>query len=274
MQRILLFLFLIVPVTFSYAQLVNVHVGATTAVNATFVLDKGLAEDPRYNSEMTYKFAPIGLNFGVDIGKRFGLSLEAIKSNQGQIYKLVDAAQKVKGERNIDMSFLQLPMLMKFMGRGDGKARGNFNIGPQLAFLTSARETIEAQAGTFEIPEGVEFSAIQNEFGADNVTDNGDGTYTLENNVPSTNILSKKANDFKNAEFSIAAAFGLDVDLSKHLYLTTQVRANYSITDMRNGDAIDELKAGNNIFGRRANLLVGVQIGLHYSFAKTRSHKE
>jgi hypothetical protein len=92
--------------------------------------------------------------------------------------------------------------------------------------------------------------------------------------MPSKDLLSKKANDFRNAEFSIAAAFGLDIDLSKHLFLTTQLRANYSLTDMRNGDVIDEIKSGGNIFERRANLLVGVQLGLHYMFGKTRSHRE
>ncbi|HEX5172305.1 MAG TPA: hypothetical protein VFW11_24185 [Cyclobacteriaceae bacterium] len=44
----------------------QIHVGLTTAVNATFVLDKGLSEDPRYNSTYTYNVAPIGFNFGVD----------------------------------------------------------------------------------------------------------------------------------------------------------------------------------------------------------------
>ena len=32
---------------------VQVHLGATSAYSATFVLDKGLSEDPRYNSAMT-----------------------------------------------------------------------------------------------------------------------------------------------------------------------------------------------------------------------------
>ena len=67
----------------------------------------------------------------------------------------------------------------------------------------------------------------------------------------------------------------MDIDLSKHLYLTTQVRATYSLTDMRNGDVIDAIKAGDggSIFAQRANLLVGVQLGLHYMLGTTRSHK-
>ena len=74
-QLVTLFLSIFAVTTVS-AQLVQVHLGATTAVNATYVLDKGLSEDPRYNSTATYQWSPIGFNFGVDLGKKFGLSLE------------------------------------------------------------------------------------------------------------------------------------------------------------------------------------------------------
>jgi hypothetical protein len=256
----------------SYSQIIQIHAGATTAVNATFVLDKGLSKDPRYNSEFTYNFAPIGFNFGVDLGRKVGLSLEAIKSKQGQVYQMIDAAKSVQGERKIDLSYLQLPMLFKFMSGGSAGTRANFNLGPQLSFLTAATESIQANAGTYEIPEGADFASVQSEFPT--AVDNGDGTYNLPADMPSKDLFTKKANDFRNSEFSIAMAFGLDIDLSKHLYLTTQVRANYSLTDMRNGDVIDEIKNGGNVFGERANLLVGMQFGLHYMFGKTRSHRD
>src|SRR5690606_27927202 len=123
------------------AQIVQVHVGLTTAVNATFVLDKGLSEDPRYNSTYTYQMAPIGFNFGVDLGRKFGLSLESILSKQGQIYEIIDAAEQIKGERRIDLEYLQIPMLFRFMSGGNGAARTNFNIGPQLSILTDAVES-------------------------------------------------------------------------------------------------------------------------------------
>lgn len=273
MKRLVILCLSIFTVTTVSAQLVQVHFGATTAVNATYVLDKGLSEDPRYNSTATYQWAPIGFNFGVDLGRKFGLSLEGIKSKQGQIYDMIDKFEEIKGKRKISLDYLQLPMLLRFMSGGNGGARANFNLGPQLSLLTDARETIEANAGTFTIPEGVDFESIQQEFPT--ATNNGDGTYQLPSDIPSTDILTKKANDFKNTEFSIAGAFGLDIDLSKHLYLTTQVRATYSLTDMRNGDVIEKIKNGDSadIFGQRANLLVGVQLGLHYMLGTTRSHK-
>lgn len=265
-------MFLVFLTVQSYAQ-VNVHIGATSSFNATFVLDKGLSEDPRYNSTYTYNIAPIGLNFGVDLGRKFGLSLEGIQSRQGQIFELIDVAKKVSGERKIDLTYVHLPLLMKFMSGGNSAVRSNFNFGPQLSILTDAVESLKANAGTYTLPEGVNFEAIQQEF--PQAVDNGDGTYSLPSDAPTRDILTKKANQFRNSEFQLAAAFGLDIDLSKHLYLTTQVRANYSLTDMRNGDVIDAIKNGNasDIFGQRANLLIGVQVGLHYSFGTTRSFR-
>ncbi len=266
---------LIIPALLMVGLVANgqIHLGATTAYNATFVLDKGLSQDPRYNSTYTYQLAPIGFNFGADFGSKFGLQLESILTNQGQIYDMINTAKEIAGTRRIDLQYISLPLMMKFMGGGDGGVRGNFNFGPQLSILTKAVESVQANAGDFAIPSGVDFQNIQADFPS--AVNNGDGTYTIPQNLPSKDLLTKQANDFKNAEFQLAAAFGLDIDLSKHMYLTTQVRANYSLMDMRNGDIINALKAGGvgDIFGGRANLLVGVQLGLHYYFGTLRSFK-
>lgn len=251
----------------------QIHLGATTAYNATFVLDKGLSEDPRYSSTYTYNWAPVGVNFGMDFGHKFGLQLEAIKSTQGQIYDVINTAKQIAGTRKIDVEYLNIPLMMKFMGGGSGKARGNFNFGPQLGILTKGIETLQTDKGNYEMPEGVDFATIKEDY--PQAIDNGNGTYNLPNDVPTTALLEKELDEFKNTEFQLAVAFGLDIDLSKHLFLSTQVRANYSFTDMRNQDIIDLLKSGDvsEIFGGRANFLVGVQVGLHYYFGTLRSFK-
>jgi hypothetical protein len=254
----------------SFAQ-VAIHVGATTAYNATFVLDKGLSEDPRYSSKITYNWAPIGFNFGVDFSNTFGLSLESILSHQGQIYEIIDVAEKVVGQRTIDVSYVNLPLLMRFMSGGNGGTRANFNLGPQLSLLTDASEMVQYSSSTLTFPPGAELPP-----GATNITEHPDGSVTAD--VPAQSpkeVMSKEMNSFKNAEFQIAGSFGLDIDLAKHLYLSTQIRATYSLTDMRNGDVIDAIKEGNtsDIFGQRANLAVGLQMGIHYVFGSTRSFK-
>jgi hypothetical protein len=240
------------------------------------VLDKGLQEDPRYNATMTYNWSPIGFSFGADFGSTFGLSIEGIKSIQGQVYELIDVAEKVAGARRIELSYINMPLLARFMSSSNSGTRANFSVGPQLSFLTEGTEYVESQSGEFEVPEGVDFASIQTEFPTATQTPEqaAAGTYSLPDNTYES-IYTKEANDFKNTEFQIAAAFGIDIDLSRHLFLTTQIRANYSLTDMRNSDVIEMIKNGDaaDIFGQRANLVVGVQLGLHYMFGSTRSFK-
>ncbi|MCS6972856.1 MAG: PorT family protein [Cyclobacteriaceae bacterium] len=245
----------------------QIHIGATTGLNATFVLDKGLKQDPRYNSTYTYQWAPVGFSFGVNLGRKLGLQLESILSNQGQLYEVINTAEEIAGKRDISLQYINLPVLLQFMGGGSGKARTNFNFGPQLGLLTKARELVQFDPGTYTKPDDPNFELPPG------AIDNGDGTYTLEQTY--IEEFTKAQNDFKNAEFQIALGFGLDVDLSKHLYLSTQVRINYSLTDMRNQDVIDAIRSGNasDIFGGRANALVGIQMGLHYMFGSTRSFK-
>ena len=250
---------------------VGVHVGLTTAFNATFVLDEGLSEAARYRTQQTYKWAPIGFNAGVDLTRGFGLSLESIMARQGQIYDIINVADQVVGQRNIQYECLQLPLLMRFMSKGNGGVRGNFNLGPQLSLLTRASEVIQYSASTQTFPKGATLPV-----GATDQVTHPDGSITAA--VPAQSpkeLASKEAESFKNAEFQIAAAVGMDIDLARHFYLTIQARGNYSVTDLRNSDAIEALKSGNSsdIFGKRANLTAGVQMGLHFVFGSTRSFK-
>ena len=266
-KKLLFLLFLFAPLLMR----AQVHVGVTTGINSTFVLDKGLSEDPRYNSQMTYNFAPVGFSFGVDISNGFGIQLESILANQGQVFEVLDVARTVVGERKIDLSYIQLPLLFKFMSPKATRARTNFSLGPQLSILRNGVETIEYEASTQnieninEIPEGA--------------TLNADGSYDVLA-LSNTELLSSSANEeikrFNETELQIAASFGVDIDISKHLFLSTQIRANYSFTDMRNGDLVDLLKSSNldGLFDRRANLSIGAQIGLNFMFGGVRSFKE
>lgn len=268
----LVFIYFISP---GVAQ-IQAHVGATSAYNATFVLDGGLADDQRYEATATYNWAPFGINIGVDFGRTFCLSVEGIKSMQGQVYELVNVTGDASGERRIELDYIHMPLLAKFISRTTGAARANFSIGPQLSLLTDAREYLHAQAGEFKIPDKVEFESIQSEFpNATQTTSQAkEGTYSLPD-TPAKDILTKKGNDFRETELQVAVALGVDIDLARHLFLSAQLRANYSLTDMRNGDVIDAVKNGDrsDIFGHRANLLAGFQLGLHYMFGSTRSFK-
>ena len=265
MRKLVLLLALGLLLNLTSQAQIRVHVGATTALNTTFVLDNGLSEDPRYNSTFSYDWAPIGLAAGVNLSPGFGLQLETILSNQGQIYEVVDVAKQVVGERRIDLQYVHIPILFKFMSAKTTKARMNFSLGPQLSFLTEGTETLQYDASTQEIPPGVEIP--------EGAIENGDGTYSVPE-LSTTELLSTAAENeleqFKKSEVQLAASIGVDIDVAPNIYLSTTIRANYSLTDMRNEELIELLKSGSNVaddvFGRRANLLVGLQFGVHYMF--------
>ncbi len=252
----------------------QLHVGFTTAFNSTFVLDKGLSEDPRYNATPTYNFSPIGFAAGADFGRGFGLQLESILSQQGQVYQIIDATEKVIGERRIELNYLHLPLLLRTFNTGSSRTRANFMFGPQLSLLTKGQEIYDQhQAGRMVLPEGAELPPDAADYNS------ADRTYTSP--AQETVILSTEAKHavdrFKKTDLQIAFGLGLDIDLGRNLYLSTQIRGNYGFVDTRNEELIDAIKNNsgkqfaNDLFGRRANVLAGVQAGLHWMFGGNRS---
>lgn len=272
MKKITLILISLILVGSAKAQ-IKIHVGATTAINSTFVLDKGLKADPRYLSTATYKFAPIGFSSGVVFGKHFGINLEAIKAAQGQVYDVIDAYDKIVGMREFDMSYLQIPLMFQFLSGGDGMARFNFQMGPQLSIIQTGQELIQYAASTQNIPDGV--------VPPEGAVLNPDGTYDVPaidrivmatDDVPIPPSMIDSVFAFKNKEIQLTAAMGVDLDVSKNIYVTALIRANYSFTDMRGQELLDILKSGSlsEILDQRANLAVGIQLGVHWMFGGTR----
>src|SRR5438105_3816042 len=85
----------------------EVHVGVTTGYNATFIADNGITNAPRFKSTMTFQWSPVGINAGVDFGRKFGLTLAGIISNQGHTFDIIDIADKTVGRRLIEMQYIQ-----------------------------------------------------------------------------------------------------------------------------------------------------------------------
>jgi hypothetical protein len=305
-------LLLLLSVT-AYAQ-PRIHIGLNTGFNSTHVLDKGLNQDPRYVSTASFKWAPVGFAFGVDFTKRFGLQFESIKAAQGQIYQMIETAQNVEkmiAERNIDLDYIQLPLLLKMMGGGDKAARFNFQIGPQLSLLNSGAETIRfIEDGSFDFAQGGDIPIDLTTVMVANQSDiplsyqqaiaNGDITPPTGNemeipleyfqnaenpgqfDIPQDAIMTLMSNEmeseiqkFKDKEVQLAFGFGVDFDVFKHFYISANVRGNYSFTDMRNQDLIDFIGDEDitSIFSQRANLAIGAQIGLHWVIGGNRSFR-
>jgi hypothetical protein len=317
-MRIGIKIFILVFCTSAVLAQPKIHLGITTAVNSTFVLDKGLSEDPRYSSTANFEWAPVGVNFGVDFTKRIGLQLESIKAAQGQIYQMIEtaqAAQTMIAERSIDLSYLQFPLLLKMMNGGNKAARFNFQVGPQLSILSGGSETINfikdasvnlAQGGDINLEDAmvliqseqdipIEYQQMYQDALANGAIAPPDGIGGVEvpieyfqngnpgeYNMPENSMMTlmsseveSKIQSFKDKEIQLAFGFGMDIDVWKNFYISANVRANYSFTDMRNEDLINMI--GDNdltsIFSNRANLLVGAQFGLHWVIGGNRSSR-
>ncbi len=290
----------------------KIHLGLTSSVNSTFVLDKGLSADPRYSATANYEWAPVGATFGVDFTKKFGLQLESIKAAQGQIYQMIETAQEVQSmiaERNIDLSYIQFPLLLKMMSGGSKAARFNFQAGPQLSILNSGSETMNfikdatinlAQGGDIPLEEAMVLVGSQTDIPDAYLQDLANGTIPQpsvneleipieyfqnmdnpeEYNMPQNAIMTlmdsqveSKIQNFKDKEVQFAFGFGMDIDVWKNFYISANIRGNYSFTDMRNEDLIDFIgdKDLTSIFSNRANLLIGAQFGLHWVIGGNRS---
>ena len=266
MKRLLLVAFLLFTFMQTQAQ-IKFHVGISTALNNTFVLDKGLKEDPRYFSTATYNWAPIGVSFGINFGRRFGLSLESIKAVQGQYYQVRDAYDQIVGFRNFEMSYLEIPLLLKLMSGGDGLARFNFQLGPQLAIIQQGKEVLNYAQSVQNIPDNV--------VAPDGAVELPDGTYEVpayDEVISSTPDIANVFGDFQEQEIQIAGAMGVELDILRNFYLGVNVKANYSFTDMRGQQLLDLVSSDNysEIFEQRANLAVGLQLSLHWMIGGTR----
>ncbi len=107
---------------------------------------------------------------------------------------------------------------------------------------------------------------------------NTPGQYDMPQDAIMMLMSSQAENElqkFKDKEVQLAFGFGIDIDVLKHFYISTNIRGNYSFTDMRNQDLIELVNNGEitNIFSNRANLLLGVQIGLHWVIGGNRSFR-
>jgi hypothetical protein len=257
-------------------QAQGLKLGLSTSITTDVVLDNGIKTDPRYEAKYTHQFSPIGFNVSYDLTPGFGLSLEAIMARQEMVYEIIDVLDQVQGEQSLNLNMVKLPLLLRFMSSGSSATRFNMNLGPQFTFISKAVETLAVQPGEFAMPEGTTFEEILVDYPTATQTPEqaNAGTYELSSEYY-RDVLTKEANDFRNMDFQLAVALGLDIDISRHFILVTQLRANYSINGYRNEDAVNDIINGNasQVFAEKANLNVGVQLGLLYSFNVTRSRQ-
>jgi hypothetical protein len=112
MCRALFTLLLALNSLLAWPQQFSVSVGAYTGLTSTYTSDKGIDKDPRYQGRYEAKFAPIGINVGVDYDG-FGLIFGPGIINVGQNFYVTNTLGGQEGLRKIDLQYLNLPIAFK-----------------------------------------------------------------------------------------------------------------------------------------------------------------
>ena len=258
--KIPIIILLLLPLT-TAAQL-NLNFGLNSGFNRTQVLDNGLKTDPRFRGQPTYNWAPIGLSFGFDLHNNFSMQFEALIAHEGQLFNFVDIDDKKLGEREIDLSYYNFPVLFRF-GLGGKKVRSYFSIGPEVSLMKAGMETLFYQSGTVQIPDGVEPppGAVQNE----------DGTYLLPM-LDLTTLASEDAFEpdqlLRNTDIRVLGDLSLHIQASPKVYISTDIRGSYGFLDLRGDELKESIQNGtatlDDLLKRRANLSIGLWVGVNY----------
>jgi len=226
------------------------HFGVTTAFNNTWIKsDNEEQNNEHYKYKTTFKWAPVGIAVGYKFSYRHDLQLEAYISHQGQQYDLMangnGGGEKI-GEKHINLTYLQIPLLWKYTS-GDA-TRFNVHFGPQLGLLISGEEINEITR-------------------AGGITRDGNaipiGTTILANKNKGEN-LTKNIGGLNNLDPNLVLGFGLEKDITDHLYLSGNLRFQYGFKDFRDTETVIDATTGDKYI-LRYNIFGGVQFGIHYT---------
>ena len=140
MRKLTLFVVAILAANMSFAQK-GLEIGLEFTPCVTFVLnDQDFAEGEDLNFQGTFGFNT-GLSLGYNFSDGIGISSGVLYSKQGQNY-ITDYNGLAKGDQDDfsrKLSYIRVPLLIKFNGDPTASSSSYFRIGPHFDFLQSAR---------------------------------------------------------------------------------------------------------------------------------------
>ena len=235
----------------------GLHIGFISGFNSTWVLDQKLFDDPNYDYNRTWNWAPYGVALGYKFNPSSSIDVEFFKNNMGAEFDIIgretpQSNDKTVGKKEIKLEYWSLPILYKYTT--GGAVRFNMHIGPQISFLSKGseankmHETADLNVGHgTDLPTALGVSALT--YPA--------GTYAL---------ATKE--DFKKTDFGLAFGFGMEADITTNLYFSANIRFYSGFNDIRSDAAIATAKGWDYYDDSRNNITGGLQLGLHYRFAQ------
>jgi len=224
------------------------------------------------------------LKFGLDAGYNFtdklGVSAGLFYTQQGQKYKdrvyTIAPGNTITFQRKASLTYLQVPIQFHFISDYNKKITWFLSAGLYMGFLTGYTDE-----RTYDYSLGRNISAVASgdQFNVD------DADILEESNITSDFIDQP----FKNFDWGGIAAAGLQFRLSQRISLPIGISYQYGFVNVKNnasryttGKSTNEyeywqypMNSGNpNISVDYHNSLLGIQIGLKYSFQSKAPEKK
>jgi hypothetical protein len=202
-------------------------------------------------SEMAYKYTwggSAGVCLGYIFTKHWGLQSGLQYTITGQNYNdnfdgpayigsdtIGSVASRVNVQRVVKLSYLQIPLLVKFMA-GKDKAKFFACLGPQIGIRTSAYQQVKI-AGNVYTPDSLNFTAAQR---------------------------------FQTVDFGFVVQAGVQLYATPHLYFDLGLTAYEGVTDI-NGTVLKDLgwyDKNHLSYQKSYNFSGGILLGIHYVFSR------
>lgn len=216
----------------------EIVIGVGGGVTSVWIVNQSFYGEPEvdYAPKMGYAGS---LNLGYNFNKSISVMTELQYSLQGQKY---DGKQNMGGtnynvERNIDLGYLNIPLLFKY-AFGSGGTKFRFLAGPQVGLLMNATQ---------------EYLRNDKKIGSKATDQNGKLFVTDDDDI---------TDRFEKTDFSLVVDIGADIHLSDLFFITAGIRGNYGLSEInaepyRIENLEGEYLPSNNLWG-------GVYIGICY----------
>lgn len=216
----------------------EIVIGVGGGVTSVWIVNQSFYGEPEvdYAPKMGYAGS---LNLGYNFNKSISVMTELQYSLQGQKY---DGKQNMGGtsynvERNIDLGYLNIPLLFKY-AFGSGGTKFRFLAGPQVGLLMNATQ---------------DYLRNDKKIGSKATDQDGKLFVTDDNDI---------TDRFEKTDFSLVVDIGADIHLSDLFFITAGIRGNYGLTEInaepyRIENLEGEYLPSNNLWG-------GVYIGICY----------
>lgn len=170
------------------------NIGMGGGIYSTWLVNKNVSDQGDFLDFAVTFGGQIGVNGSYYFSDKMGVGFGFFFTGHNQKYT-GDLGPEASYEAKTKLRYLDVPIMIRF---GGGKGGAYFEMGPQFGFLMSAKEQIEFTPSEPTI-----------EYKDENVKDNLSGT----------NIAA-------------VIGFGVDIDASESISVTTGLRLGYGFTDV------------------------------------------